>query len=69
LRSGSAVIHRLTISGWAERDDGTSRNLSAPSPHDPTMTAPGKRCFDAQSDRRCLLPFTDDRCGSFCRPT
>jgi hypothetical protein len=24
LRSGSAVIHRLTISGWGERDENTS---------------------------------------------
>jgi hypothetical protein len=72
LHSGSAVIHRLTISARAERDEGTSRNFSPPSPHDPTMTAPGKRCFGAptQSDRRCLLPFvTENRCGSFCRPT
>ena len=28
LRSGSAVIHRLTISGWGERDEDTSRNSS-----------------------------------------
>jgi hypothetical protein len=30
LRSGSAVIHRLTISGRAERDEGISKNPSSP---------------------------------------
>jgi hypothetical protein len=75
LRSGSAVIHRLTISGRAERDEGTSKNPSSPSPHDPTsMTARGKRCRRTpQGDRRCqpavCCPFViQDRCGSFCRP-
>ena len=75
LRSGSAVIHRLTISGRAERDEGTSKNPSSPSPHDPTsMTARGKRRRTPQGDRRCqpavCCPFViQDRCGSFCRPT
>jgi len=55
LRSGSAVIHRLTISGRAERDDGTSKNSSSPRPHDPTFDDRTQQTLKAhpQGNRRC----------------
>src|SRR6266498_4740435 len=67
LRSGSAVIHRLTISGRAERDDGTSKNSSSPSPHEPhAANVEGPPARQPSMPASSLLPFvTEDRCGSF----